>query len=181
MTGAPVRHRGPMIARRQIITLGAAALAAAALPRAARAASDSADPDRIAADQAAERFAPFLIDLPGWVARKPGAIAMKKFGANMTIATREYRRGTAVVTAQITMMQAVWTWRGMLGIKPGRNDPIGEPKVTKVPLYDTFGMVMVTLASDTQFNLMFNGIPSAEAVELARQFDWKAIQAALPK
>ncbi len=158
-----------MITRRQIIGLGAAALAAAALPRAAR------------ADEGLEHIYPLLIDLPGWVARKPGGMTMKKFGADMTMAVREYRRGDAVVTAQVTIMQAVWTWRGMLGIKAGRDDPIGEPEVTKIPLYDTFGMVRVTLAADAQFNLMFKGIPSAEAIELARQFDWKAIQTALPK
>ena len=76
---------------------------------------------------------------------------------------------------------AVWTWRGMLGMKAGRQDPIGEPEVSKFPLYDTSGMIRVKLAADAQFNLSFQHLPSAEALELARRFDWKAIQAALPQ
>ena len=160
-----------MIARRQLVRLAAGALAAAALPRRARAEEE----------EVAHRFYPLLVDLPGWAAGRPGGMTMKKFGATMIMAVREYRRGEAVVTAQVTIMHAVWTWRGMLGIKAGRHDPIGEPKVTKIPLYDTFGMVSVTLAADSQFALSFHGIPSAEALALAQRFDVKAIQAALPE
>jgi len=31
------------------------------------------------------------------------------------------------------------------------------------------------------FNLAFTGVPEDEAFALAKRFDWKAIQAALPK
>ena len=31
------------------------------------------------------------------------------------------------------------------------------------------------------FNLTFSGVTEDEGLELARKFDWKAIQAALPK
>ena len=158
-----------MIARRQVIGLAAGALAAAAAPRAAR------------ADDGLARLYPLLIDLPGWYAGRPGGMATKKFGTSMTVAAREYRRGDAFVMAEVAVTQAVWTWRGLMGIKAGRDDPIGEPEVMKIPLYDTFGLVRVTLAADAQFILTFKGIPSAEAVALAREFDWKAMQAALPE
>ena len=158
-----------MIARRQVIGLAAGALAAAAWPRAAR------------ADDGLARLYPLLIDLPGWASRGPGGMTTKKLGATMTVAAREYRRGDAFVMAEVAITQAVWTWRGMLGIKAGRNDPIGEPEVLKIPFYDTAGLIRVTLAADAQFILTFKGIPSAEAVALAREFDWKAIQAALPE
>jgi len=52
--------------------------------------------------------------------------------------------------------------------------------MTKIPLYDTFGMIHVNLAADAQFALTFKGVPSAEALGLAQQFDLKAMQAALP-
>ena len=38
----------------------------------------------------------------------------------------------------------------------------------------------VTLASDAEFMLTFYGAPSADVIALAKQFDWKAMQAALP-
>ena len=128
---------------------------------------------------------PLLVNLPGW-ARRPvdRRDAIKKFGMSTILVTREYRRGDAMLTAQVAVVDTMWRSpgrRGMMGIKPGRNDPIGEPDVTRMFWKDNFGMVQVTLASDTQFRLTFTSVPSAEALELARRFDFKAIQAALPK
>jgi hypothetical protein len=163
-----------MIARRRFLGLAAGGLAAGAWPEAARA------DDAFVQDGLAQMY-PLLIDLPGWSAKRPTSVAIKKFGGSMSLATREYQRGDAIVVASVTVMAAVWTWRGMMGRKAGRADPIGEPDVQKWPFYDTFGMVRVTLAADAQFGLQFQHLPSAEAIELARRFDWKAIQAALPQ
>jgi hypothetical protein len=163
-----------MIARRQaigiVISVGGGMLAAAIWPRAAGAEEDVLAP-----------IYPLLIDLPGWFAGRPGGMATKKLGVSMTVVARAYRRGDAVVMAEVAITDAVWTWRGLLGMKAGRDDPIGEPEVMKIPFYDTFGMVRVTFATNAQFILTFKGIPSAEAAALAQQFDFKAIQGALPK
>jgi len=103
-----------MIARRQaigrILGLAGGALAATAWPRTARA-EDGIEPNVL------PRMYPLLVDLPGWTARRPGSMRMKKFGATMTVAARDYQRGDAFVMVQVTITQAVWTWRGMLGVK----------------------------------------------------------------
>ena len=78
-----------MIDRRRVVSLALAALPAAVLPPAAR------------AQQAFERFYPFLVDLPGWTGNKPDGLAMQLPGNNnMVTASREYRRDGAKVSAR---------------------------------------------------------------------------------
>jgi hypothetical protein len=161
-----------MIARRQVLGLAAGALAMAL--------SGCSNEPPVQPSKNLAPVYPLLVDLPGWSAGRPTGAALNKFGVSMTMAVRGYRRGEARLTAQVVIMEVAWTWRGMMGIKAGRDDPIGEPQVIKIPFYDT-GMVSVILAADTKFNLTFQGITSADALVLARRFDWKAIQAALPK
>jgi hypothetical protein len=48
-------------------------------------------------------------------------------------------------------------------------------------LSDKSGTVLVVLGPSAIFNVAFNGVAEDEAFGLARRFDWKAIQAALPK
>jgi hypothetical protein len=44
------------------------------------------------ADQAFQRFFPFLVDLDGWQGKKPDGISMEMPGNSMITATREYQR-----------------------------------------------------------------------------------------
>ncbi len=53
------------------------------------------------ADQAFQRFFPFLVDLDGWQGKKPDGISMEMPGNSMITATREYQRGAARVHAQV--------------------------------------------------------------------------------
>ncbi len=45
------------------------------------------------ADQAFQRFIPFLVDLEGWQGKKPEGFSMETSGTNMITAAREYERG----------------------------------------------------------------------------------------
>src|SRR5215472_3859022 len=87
----PIPPRGaPMIDRRRVVRLALAALPAAVLTRA------------VHAQQAFERFYPFLIDLPGFTGDKPDGLAMQLPGNNnMMTATRAYRHEGAKLNVQV--------------------------------------------------------------------------------
>jgi len=53
------------------------------------------------ADQAFQRFVPFLVDLEGWQGKKSEGISLEMPGANMISATRDYQRVPACLQAQI--------------------------------------------------------------------------------
>ena len=167
-----------MIDRRRVVSLALAALPAAVLPPAAR------------AQQAFERFYPFLVDLPGWTGNKPDGMAMQLPGANMLTATREYRRDSARVNAQVITGPAAQG--GLAMIQSGMKIETGDAHVSvetvdgiklarTFTVHDKSGAIVVGLADNALFSLSFNGVPEDEAFALARRFDWKGIQAALAK
>jgi len=43
------------------------------------------------------------------------------------------------------------------------------------------GAILVALGPSAMFSLSFNGVAEDEALTLAKRFDWKTIQAAIPK
>src|SRR5580704_7376872 len=53
------------------------------------------------AQQAFQRFLPFLVDLEGWQGKKPEGFAMEMTGNNMISATRSYERGPARLQTQL--------------------------------------------------------------------------------
>src|ERR1700735_827349 len=53
------------------------------------------------ADQAFQRFFPFLVDVEGWQGKKPDGLSMELPGNTMITATREYQRGPARFHAQV--------------------------------------------------------------------------------
>jgi hypothetical protein len=163
-----------MIDRRHAIRLALAALPAAWLPQAAR------------AQQTFQRFLPLLIELPGWKGNKPDGMAMEMAGGNMVTATRAYERGDARLNASIMTGMAA---QGALaatsaGIKIETADmhmstsTIDGLQVTKTyTISNKGGAVMVALGPAAVFTLTFNKVPEDEGMELARKFDWKAMQA----
>jgi hypothetical protein len=46
---------------------------------------------------------------------------------------------------------------------------------------DKSGAILVALGPSAMFSLSFNGVAEDEALTLAKRFDWKTIQAAIPK
>jgi hypothetical protein len=169
-----------MIDRRRTLRLALAALPAAALllPRAAR------------ADQVFERFYPFLIDLPGWTGNKPDGMAMQMASLSIVTATREYRREAARIHAGIMTGPAAQGGLALIqsGMKLDTADShMSTDTVDGLKLARTFmvkdqsGAILVGLADNALFSFAFNMLAEDEAFTLARKFDWKAIQAALPK
>jgi hypothetical protein len=172
-----------MIDRRAAIRAAICA-ALAALPAAWLALSSPA------AAQDFQKFVPFLVDLPGWTGNKADGMAMQMPGVSMITATREYKRSGATLSASVISGS---TAQGMLAaIQSGVKIETAEMHVSTatvdgLTVARTFnvpekaGAVMVALGQSALFNLAFTGVPEDEAYSLARRFDWKAIQAALPK
>jgi hypothetical protein len=162
-----------MLNRRHAIVLSAAALFGCALQiSAAR------------ADQAFQKFFPFLVDLDGWQGKKPDGISMEIPGNAMITATREYQ---ARFHAQVLVGAAA---KGALAIaqtgmkietSDGRmsTSAIDGFQVTRTfNLKDKSGAILIGLGGNSVFSVSFNGITDDEALAIAKKFDWKAMQAA---
>ena len=167
-----------MIDRRAAIRLALAALTAAVLAPAPARAQDF------------QKFTPFLVDLPGWTGAKADGMAMNMPGISVITATREYKRAGATASAQVLYGSAA---QGMLAaVQPGMKLETAEMHMTTatvdgLTVARTFnvpkksGSMLVALGPNALFHLNFTGVPEDEAFALAKRFDWKAIQAALPK
>ena len=166
-----------MIDRRRAICL---ALAAAALPGLLSPAHA----------QAFQRFFQFLPDLPGWTGKKPDGVAIEVAGASMITATREYERGEARLDAQVIVGAAATVALAAIeaGVKIETRDMRMSTMVVdgfklartyNIP--DKSGAVLVALSTSGVFSLNFKGIDDEEAFAIARRFDWKGMQGAVPK
>lgn len=142
------------------------------------------------AQQAFQRFYPFLIDLKGWAGNQPEGFTLEMPGNSMTTASREYRRGDARFSAQVVTGPAA---QGALAVVKASVDIAqgdahmhtgaiaGLPVARTYTVHDHAGTVLVALGSSAMFSVTFTGLSEDEALALAQQFDWKAIQAELPK
>jgi hypothetical protein len=167
-----------MIDRRRLIRHIVAALPAAWLALAPAQAQDF------------QKYVPFLVDLPGWTGAKSDGMAMQMPGMNMITATRAYERGNSTLSASIISGSSA---QGMLAaVQPGMKFETAEMHMSTATLdgftvartfqvADKSGTILVALGPSALFNLAFTGVPEDEAFGLAKRFDWKAIQAALPK
>jgi hypothetical protein len=140
--------------------------------------------------QAFQRYTPFLIDLQGWQGDTPDGMAMEMTGASIISAKREYERGEAKLTAQIIvgpMAQGALVALGRpmkVETRDGRmytGAVDGFQTMTTVNFADKSGAIIVRLGPAALFNLSFRGVAEDEAIALSRRFNWKAMQAALPR
>ena len=159
-----------MIDRRRTLRLALMALPATTwlASRAARAA------------QPFERFFPFLIDLPGWTGNKADGMA----------ATRKYTREDARL--EVGIMSGATAKAGLAMLKSGMKLETSEGHVITetvdgiklartYTVKDKSGAIFVGLTDSALFNFAYTGITEEEALGLAKRFDWKAMQAGLPK
>jgi hypothetical protein len=142
------------------------------------------------AQEAFQRFYPFLIDLKGWTGKKPEGFTLEMPGNSMTTASREYRRSDAHFSAQVVTGPAA---QGALSVVKASVDIEqgdahmhtgaieGLPVARTYTVHDHAGTVVVALGTSAMFSVTFSGLAEDEALALAQQFDWKAIQAELPK
>jgi hypothetical protein len=171
-----------MIDRRRAVRL---AVVAAAL-----AIAGAAPPTTARAEQAFERFFPFLIDLSGWTGQKPDGMAMQMPGNSMIAATREYRRSDAKVSAQVVTgpaaQGALAATQSNISLQTGdahmqTSTVDGLRVAASYTVHDKSGIILVALDTSVMFSMSFTGIAEDEAMTLARKFDWKAIKAATAK
>jgi len=169
-----------MINRRRAFFFALIALAGASMLQASTA----------RAEQAFQRYFPFLIDLDGWQGKKPDGVAMEMPGNSMITASREYQRGAARLHAQILFGIAAKgalaaTQTGLnIETSDGRmqTSAIDGMTVTRTFNFkDKSGAILVALGASGLLSVSFNGISDDEALTLAKKFDWKAIQVAQPK
>jgi hypothetical protein len=142
------------------------------------------------AQQSFQRFFPLLVDLQDWKGNKPDGVSMEMPGNSVVTATREYTRGEARLNAQVISGPAA---QGALAAtSPGMKIETSEGRlytstidgltVTRTfTISDKSGAILVALGPSALFTLSFNGVTEDEALALAKKFNWKAIQAAIPK
>jgi hypothetical protein len=168
-----------MTNRRRVVGFAVAALCASLLQSSAA-----------RADQAFQRFLPLFVDLDGWQGKKPDGMTMDMPNASMTTATRDYQRGAAQLHA--TVITGPAAIGALASTKAGMNIETGEGHVitstinglTVTKTYNIpqkSGAIMVALGPSALFSVSYNGISEDEALPLAEKFDWKALQAAVPK
>ena len=104
-----------MIDRRRALRLALTALPAASLLRGSAA----------HAQQAFQRFIPFLVELDGWQGKKPDGLSMEMPGNSMITATREYQRGPARFHAQVIIGAAA---QGALAAGVLRSDRVTDSR-----------------------------------------------------
>ena len=167
-----------MIDRRAAIRIALAALPAAWLAVSPALAQDF------------QKLTPFLVDLPGWTGAKADGMAMQMPGMSMITAARDYKKGDSTLSVQIMSGAAA---QGMVGaIQSGMKLETAEMRMSTATVdglavartfqvSDKSGTVVVAIGPSAIFNLAFKGITEDEAFALAKRFDWKAMQAALPK
>jgi hypothetical protein len=139
------------------------------------------------ADQAFQRFLPFLVDLDGWQGKKPDGMSMEMANMSMTTATRDYQKGSAQLHASVMIGQTagatlaplqsgmnVQTTEGHMVTGTMHGMPVLKSFTTK----DKSGSLMVGLGKEALFTIAYNGLTEDEALALAEKFDWTAIQAA---
>ncbi|MGB6538231.1 MAG: hypothetical protein WBF58_19960 [Xanthobacteraceae bacterium] len=173
-----------MISRRSAIFHVASGVAAAGL---------LLRPSAAEAEQDYQRFSPLLVDLQGWQGGKPHGASMDLLGNNMgtIIATREYRRGSARLHADVLVGpegligSAGWMLLAVSGlhidVSEGRlsTSTIDGRQVTRIfSAKDDTGAIIVTLGARALFGIAFNKVTDDEALTLVKEFDWKAIEAA---
>jgi hypothetical protein len=167
-----------MLKRRRVIRI---AIAALLLPAAWLMASQAR------AQQSFQAFFPLLVELSGWKGGKPDGAAVEIPGSKMVSASRQYQRGGARLDAQVLIGAAAAGAASAAGsgVKIETADArmststIDGLQVTRTfTISDKSGAVIVILGPSAVFMLSFNGIADDEALTLARQFNWKALQAA---
>ena len=141
--------------------------------------------------QDSQTLTSFLVDLPGWAANTADGMAMQGPGnSKETKATRTYKRGNAKIDAGLVIGDAVPGTLAIMqnlvkteipGVRMSTSPVDGFTVLRTFATRDNVSTIMVAFAGNATFSFVSNGVPEDEAFRLARQFNWKGMQAALPK
>ena len=141
--------------------------------------------------QDSQKLTTFLVDLPGWTSNNAdGPPILIPAGANMVRATRSYKRGSAKINAGIVIGDGVpgtllimqnFVKHEIPGLRMSSSPVNGFAVLRSFATKENISTIMVAFSTNACFVFYSEGIPEDEAFGLARRFDWKGMQAALPK
>jgi hypothetical protein len=139
--------------------------------------------------QDSQQLTPFLVDLPGWAANKADGMAMLEPGGNkVTRATRTYKRGSVKIDAGVVigdggtlLIMQNFMKNEIPGLRMSTSPVDGFTVLRTFATKDNVSTIMVAFSSNAAFSFVSTGIPEDEAFRLARRFDWRGMQAVLPK
>lgn len=136
-------------------------------------------------------LATLLTDLKGWQAEPATSMTMDAAGESMTTATRSYSKDSADFSVTVVVSKGAYAQSKIIamkfesaGIKVQVATIDGFTMQTTYTSADKSGALIVVLdKNDTTqrgalLTFAFNGMTDAEALALAKQFDWKKLQAA---
>ena len=135
-----------------------------------------------------QSLTPLLIDLDGWAAEEPEGMNMDMGAMKMTNATRTYTKGDNTLTAMVMIGSHAMTQGQMQEMNAETSEArvsISEIDGFRVHTgYDkneNAGSVIVFLSQgqteSALFIVSYQGLSDKEAVNLAKQFDWKKMKA----
>lgn len=139
--------------------------------------------------QDVQKLTPFLVDLRGWTAGDDAPILIPG-GAHTIRATRSYKRGSAKIDAGIVIGDGVegtllimqhFVKQEIPGLRMSTSQLDGFTVLRTFSTKDNVSTIWVVFSSNAIFVFLSEGISEHEAFGLARRFDWKGMQAALPK
>jgi hypothetical protein len=151
-------------------------------------------PAGLSAAESYEELYPYLVDLPGWSAQNPEGADFRPAGVHMLGAEREYRKGDMWLKVSIAIGQqaaALWT----PDLREGLNVKTPEGQVTvewnngylvasEHKTADRSGKLIIRLLDPEEVGMQngallsftYSGMDRPQVEEIARRFDWKAIQ-----
>jgi len=134
-------------------------------------------------------LAALLKDLQGWHAEPATSMTMDAGGDTLTTATRSYAKADANFSATVVISKGAYTQSKMMdmkfdsGVVKVQVRTIDGFKVqTTYTSADKSGILIVVLDKNDKTSrgalatFAFNGISEADALALAKQFDWKKLQ-----
>jgi hypothetical protein len=136
-------------------------------------------------------LATLLTDLKGWTAEPATSMTMDAAGESMTTASRSYNKDSADFSATVVVSKGAYAQSKIIamkfesaGIKVQVTTIDGFTVQTTYTSDDKSGALIVVLdKNDTTqrgalLTFAFNGMTDTEALALAKQFNWKKLQAA---
>ena len=140
------------------------------------------------AEPAFRAILPLLVDLPGWTGAKADGMTMETGDSGaFTTASRKYTKGPA--SLEVAIMSGPAAAGAIAPVRSGMKFettdghmlPVEISGYKAIETYNTkdkSGAVIVALGDKVAFMLNYRGAAEDEAVDLAKRFDWKAIQSA---
>lgn len=135
-----------------------------------------------------DELKPLLTDIKDWQGAAAEGTNMEANGMKMIMATRNYKHGEANIDAQVGLMPSSASSAMQMNLNMENDEIIiNTSKIDDFQVYQNYeknqksGSILILLKGNEQNSLMFimsyTGINNQEALAIAKQFDWKKMQA----